>query len=160
MKTSEERVRKVKAEQLAKALINKWGLHSWTFEFNYAKKSLGMCVYGSKSIKLSSYLLPFMSDDDVKDTILHEIAHALDWECRGKSDHGPEWKKWAIKVGAKPNRISKISKEITDKSKYTLTCPNGHKVAAHRKRKRESSCAKCDPSGFNEKFKFTVKQNW
>jgi predicted SprT family Zn-dependent metalloprotease len=158
--TAEERIRKVKAEQLANTLISKWELDGWTFKFNHRKRNLGVCRYGPKSIELSLYLLPFMSDYDVKDTILHEIAHALDWRERGESDHGPEWRRWAVKVGANPSRLTKLSKEITAKSKYTLICPNGHKVPAHRKRKRESSCAKCDPNGFNEKFKFTVKQNW
>jgi predicted SprT family Zn-dependent metalloprotease len=45
-------------------------------------------------------LLP---EDEIRDVILHEIAHAL---AGHKAGHGPVWKAAARKVGAKPSRCA------------------------------------------------------
>lgn len=154
-------------EWLAKELLNEWGLtdKGWSFGWNSRKKSFGLCSKRKKMIFLSKYLLPTITDESAEDTIRHEIAHALDFEDRGTSDHGPKWKAWARKVGADPTRCGssdhdEIAEELAQTSKYTLVCPNGHKFPSHRKRKRLSSCGKCCPGHYNEDYLLTQVQNY
>ena len=76
-----------KAEILALTLIEKHlsnDKFDWQFKFDNSKRRFGQCVYGRKyglpyhMIKLSKPLVALNSEEQVRDTILHEIAHALD----------------------------------------------------------------------------------
>lgn len=83
----------------ARELMDQWGLEDWKFKWNNRKRSFGVCRYGKKEICLSRYLL----NDDWEDTVRHEIAHA---KAGPYAKHGPEWKAWCYRVGARPNRCS------------------------------------------------------
>ena len=39
------------------------------------------------------------------DTFLHELAHLVDLAHRGRTDHGPHWRRWAQRLGANPTRL-------------------------------------------------------
>ncbi len=39
------------------------------------------------------------------DTLLHEMAHAADYLETGNRGHGASWRRWARRVGARPDRI-------------------------------------------------------
>lgn len=56
-------------------------------------------------VQIGDIHMMYSQEAEVGDTIRHEIAHALDCNTRGKSDHGPEWQKWANKLGAIPSRV-------------------------------------------------------
>ena len=43
--------------------------------------------------------------DKIRQTILHEWAHALDWEADKGWGHGPTWKEWMVRLGIKPERL-------------------------------------------------------
>jgi predicted SprT family Zn-dependent metalloprotease len=158
------------AKSLAIELMDKWGLldSGWDFIFDNRRRAFGGCQYlkgrkKSGTIRLSKYLLPTLSEDQVKDTILHEIAHALDVMDRGTSDHSYQWQRWAIKVGANPSGGKKPTFEENAKpSKYTATCPNGHTHAVHRKwsPRIRRSCETCYPSDFNPEFEYKLIQNY
>lgn len=87
---------------------------NWTFKWSNAKRSAGSCrIKGIKlpsgkskivkgTISISKSILKEMTYEGVKDTILHEIAHAIQYEKTGSSDHGPIWKKIAKSLGAVP----------------------------------------------------------
>lgn len=170
IKTSEER--KQLLEWLAMELMEEWGLlPNWTFRWSTTKGSFGRCFLGrQKIIELSLYLLPTISDEGAEDTIRHEIAHALDNEERGTSDHSWRWKAWAIKVGADPTRTKSYDNrealtELATQSKYTLVCPNGHKSPSHKKRRRSVSCGVCRkeanlPNSYYPQFKMEQVQNY
>ena len=65
------------AKTLANELMNQHGLYDWTFMFDDAKLRFGQCRHRSKEISLSRELTELNDVVHVKDTILHEIAHAL-----------------------------------------------------------------------------------
>ena len=169
-------MKKQEISEEAKNLIFKWGLNSkgWEFSFCKSKSSFGYCKFkrnrltgeiSQKKICLSQHLLPTINDESVIDTILHEIAHALDVEERGYSNHDSNWKKWAIKVGAKPERTGthdyqEAYAQLAKQSKYTHVCPNGHEFPSHRKTKRRSSCPTCNPNRFDERYVLTQVQNY
>ena len=69
------------ARHLAETLLAEHGLSTadppWTFRFNRRKRALGTCHYGPRRIELSSHFVVANDPDEVRDTVLHEIAHAL-----------------------------------------------------------------------------------
>lgn len=109
-----------KAEATAKALMQKHGLiqKGWTFAFNKSKTALGRCALnllkGKKEILLSTYYLTRVSEAETVETVLHEIAHALDWERNGwkrGEAHGVGWQSIAREVGANPVRTAHVPPE-------------------------------------------------
>lgn len=83
----------------ARALMDGNGLHEWSLRFGNARKKLGECRAKEKLIVLSRTHAAEGTPDDVTDTILHEIAHALAGPAAG---HGPAWKSVARRLGARP----------------------------------------------------------
>lgn len=59
---------------------------------------LGACLPGERAILLSRRHALCSPREDVLNTILHEIAHALTPGCR---DHGPEWREAAAALGVR-----------------------------------------------------------
>ena len=97
--------------------LQKWGLFHWKVRLNNRlTRALGRCVYSRNEIELQRRYVQENSVEIVLDTIRHEIAHAL---AGHKAGHGPEWKMWAIKVGAVP-KATADSKKISLKRKYQL----------------------------------------
>lgn len=93
--------RRVEVRTLALALLAQHGLHDWRFSFNRRKRSLGMCQFSEKIIALSIHLVDRNSEEEIRDTILHEIAHALVGPHHG---HDTVWKAKCREIGARPER--------------------------------------------------------
>jgi len=109
--------------------MSKNGLDGWTVKFNgRMSRAVGKCKPHKEQIDLSeTYFVDYedeIDDELLKDVILHEIAHALDFERRGTSDHSRKWKKVAREVGANPSRTSEIPREIVAKAAdWKRECP-------------------------------------
>jgi predicted SprT family Zn-dependent metalloprotease len=88
------------AEILAKSLMLQHGMTDWTFRFDHARRRFGLCSTTRKLISLSAHLVRLNDEPEVRDTILHEIAHAL----TPGDGHGQEWKAACRRIGAKPER--------------------------------------------------------
>jgi predicted SprT family Zn-dependent metalloprotease len=88
------------AQHLARDLMNRHGLPDWRFQFDHARRRFGSCRIRSRTITLSRPLTLLNSIDEVRDTILHEIAHAL----TPGNGHGAKWKAACHAIGAAPNR--------------------------------------------------------
>lgn len=86
---------------LARKLMNDHGLGHWSFQLDRAKKRAGRCNHTYKIISLSESFVQYNSEEDVKDIILHEIAHAI---AGPKQGHGDIWKNICRQIGAKPVR--------------------------------------------------------
>lgn len=164
-----------KAEDLAKSLIEKSFEFDhykyselsardlgYTFKWSNKKRALGSCNYKNKHVKLSKCLTKKQDEGTVRNTILHEIAHAFNKAIYNMTGHGHTWRKLHKEMGGTGNRVTSLTydKCITD-SKYTLVCPScGNKASYHRRIRVNRSCASCDPSKYNEKFKMELIQNW
>ena len=98
----ERYARRNEARTLALELMARHGLLDWTFAFNRRKRTLGLCRFRVKAIELSIYLVDRNPVDEVRDTILHEIAHALVGPGHG---HDAVWKAKCLEVGARPERL-------------------------------------------------------
>ena len=91
------RLREVAIE--ARGLMDRHGLGEWTLGFIAARGKLGECRPLHRHIGLSRYHAVTGSPEQVTDTVLHEIAHALAGPGAG---HGPAWKAIARRIGATP----------------------------------------------------------
>ncbi len=79
----------------------------WTGGLDAALRRLGLCTYGRKRITLSRHLTTLNGEAEVRDTILHEIAHALAWEEHGVNcGHDARWQRIAARIGARPERTA------------------------------------------------------
>lgn len=128
------------AMELAVRLMAQHGVEDWHFEFDNAKKRAGSCNYRERKITLSRALTQIWPDDEVRDTILHEIAHAI---AGPRADHGPEWRDVARKVGARPEARYNGSDLPQVEGTWVATCKAGHVRYRHRRPTRPVSCGEC-----------------
>ena len=98
---------------LSEEIIAKYPqLKGWTFRWNHRlTNAMGRCVIrrGSKYIELSNRIVALNIRipnfiDKISDTIIHEWAHALEYEERKALSHSPVWRKWMMQLGRPPER--------------------------------------------------------
>jgi predicted SprT family Zn-dependent metalloprotease len=87
---------------LARALLLAYGLRDWSFAFNRRKQEMGLCRFDDKCIELSLHFIERNPDEAIRDTLLHEIAHALVGPGHG---HDRLWKQKCREIGARPERV-------------------------------------------------------
>ena len=84
---------------LARRLMDEHGLGAWAFAFLEAERRLGDCRFEDRLIRIGRGHALDAGEAEVRDTILHEIAHAL---AGPEARHGPAWKAAARRIGATP----------------------------------------------------------
>lgn len=110
-------------EAYAQRKIRKYGLdkEGWTFVFGRSRSRFGVCHHGLKRIEVSKGFALVGSKAEVKDTVLHEIAHAL---VGHEAGHGKVWQDMAKSVGCKWIGAKKDVPGFY-KPRYVLACPKG-----------------------------------
>ena len=76
------------AYAMAEYLLEVHGLDDWQVSYDNAKRRAGICKFAELTLGLSAPLTAVHTEDDVRDTILHEIAHALVGPAHG---HDATW---------------------------------------------------------------------
>ncbi len=77
----------------------------------------------------------------MRDTLLHEIAHAL---AGHRAGHGPVWRKIAREVGAKPKRCYRAEEVQQPPGGYLLVCPSCREpLARYREPTKVYACLNC-----------------
>lgn len=144
---------KTQITDLAQSLVSQHLPNEWKFEWNRRKSALGLCNYTKKTIFLSEYFVGRISDYEIKDTILHEIAHALAGIRHSHRGHGWQWKKICREIGANPERL--FDGEVKNQDfRYTVKCPScGFKFGRHRFNKHKLNQLKNGHSWFPCKCK-------
>ena len=127
---------------LARRLLAEHGLSGWTVGLDRAKTRAGACHYSRRLITLSAPLTRLHTEDDVRDTILHEIAHAL---VGPRHRHDAVWRAKALEIGCTGQRCVPADAPKVD-GDWVGTCPSGHEVHRHRRPQRPQSCSRCQPS--------------
>jgi predicted SprT family Zn-dependent metalloprotease len=133
------------AVSLARQLMIDHGLGHWSFEFDRAKRRAGCCKHRSSIISLSYVYTTRNSEPEVKDTILHEIAHAL---AGPKQGHNNVWKTICRRIGAKPVRCYSADTVDMPKGRWKAQCNSCKKeFHAHRRPKNHMNryCTRCGP---------------
>lgn len=131
----------VAASRLARELMDQHGLKAWTFEFDDAVRRAGMCSYAKSRISLSAPLTRIHDEREVRDTILHEIAHAL---AGSTAKHGPAWREVAVRIGCSGRRCVDPSAPSID-GPWVGACPAGHRTTRFRRPPGIMSCRACGP---------------
>jgi len=133
------------AEQLARQLMDQHGVTAdgWVFAWSNGKRQLGCAqvrrrrdprtrkIVETKSIKLSRHLVRLNDEDEVRDTILHEIAHAIAGIEHG---HDATWKAVCRRIGARPQRLAGEEVNVVE-ARYTLMCGTCDKALGKRHRR-------------------------
>ena len=115
----------------AYTLLEMYDLNDWSFRFDHAKSRAGSCINNKKIISLSSHFARVATLEEIRNTLLHEIAHALVGHCHG---HDYVWKAKAFEIGCNAKRC--YNKQFF-KPKWIMFCPNGcFKFTRHRKNKK------------------------
>jgi len=128
------------ARALARALMERHGLAGWRFRFDHARRRLGCCHYGSRTLSLSRPLVLLNPEAVVRDTILHEIAHAL----TPGVGHGAAWRAQAAALGARPRACAAADTVTLPPAPYALVCDAcGARLARYRRPRRRYVCRRC-----------------
>ncbi|MFI5895179.1 SprT-like domain-containing protein [Actinoplanes sp. NPDC051513] len=115
------------------------GLAGWRLVFDDAKTRAGVCRYDRKQIGLSRPLISLYEAEQVTETVLHEIAHALTGPRHG---HDRVWRATARRIGCSGSRCMPADAPSVD-GPWVGVCPAGHRATAHRRPIRVKSCRDC-----------------
>jgi predicted SprT family Zn-dependent metalloprotease len=131
------------ARILAIALMKQHGLADWTFRFDHARRRFGSCRTRAKIITLSKPLAFLNDEAQVRETILHEIAHALTPD----DGHGELWKQKCREIGADPKRCYTDQQVVSPPRRsapYEIGCQRcGWWHDRHRRTRRKLICRAC-----------------
>jgi predicted SprT family Zn-dependent metalloprotease len=135
--------------ELARELMDRHGLDAWEFGFNTNVRRAGVCFYPHRRqpgrIELSVHFAARNGDEEVLDTILHEIAHALVGPGHG---HDAAWRAKCREVGARPEACYGEDVEMP-RGRWRATCPGcATEFDRHRRPRRAGGwfCRPCGPS--------------
>lgn len=138
MPVTEARAREIVAEEFTRWQPNadfagftdhpgRWGMTQWPG---------GYCKGKRADVYLCHNSLLFHDEDQVRDTVRHEIAHAL---VGADAGHGPIWKAAARRVGCSPKaKTDAGSSAIWLQFKWVAQCSHCEKPIAGRHRLTEA----------------------
>ena len=128
--TSNKRTRLAEIETEAEKLLAKHGLGNWRFVFDHASRRGGRCAFDKHEISLSEQFAIVASENEVTDTILHEITHAL---VGPKHGHDAVWEATAHSIGCS----GRVTHDVDfSTARWILTCTScGWRVPRIRRRK-------------------------
>lgn len=134
----------IEVEAIGERLIQKHEAESrlksgWQFAFDLAPERAGSCRYGKKQITLSVTYCLKASKEEIVDTILHEIAHAI---VGPKHGHDATWKAAAQQIGCTAERCHHVQHTLP---RWRGRCGCGQEWKRQRltQRARTSRCRKC-----------------
>jgi predicted SprT family Zn-dependent metalloprotease len=123
--------------RLAERLLAEHGLTRWSFDFDHASRRAGSCQYRRRRITVSLQFARQAPEEEILDTLLHEIAHAL---VGPKHNHNAVWQAKAREIGASGERCH--DRRFTP-PRYIVQCRNGCWTATAERRRRNVVCSKC-----------------
>jgi predicted SprT family Zn-dependent metalloprotease len=128
----------------------------WRFGWDNAQTIAGR-AYSDKRITLSRVIYPRLTDEQGRDTCLHEVAHAL---AGVRVQHGPEWRRVARSIGCISSRCFSYTAEAREEANASCpwvgSCPScGNKRYQHQQPTRVRACSACGGRTFDPRFIFT-----
>lgn len=124
---------------MAEYLLEAHGLDGWEVAYDNAKRRAGICRFSDRVVGLSAPLTAMHSEEEVRDTILHEIAHALVGPRHG---HDAVWRAKARSIGCSGERCMSADAPAPPAA-WLGTCAAGHSIERHRRPERVLTCGVC-----------------
>ncbi|HPQ80046.1 MAG TPA: SprT-like domain-containing protein [Candidatus Dojkabacteria bacterium] len=119
----------------------------WTFEWSNTKRTIGDCNFKAHTIRISRFYLPLMSEEELKDTFLHELAHALLGMGYG---HNQMFYDMCRKVGCKnPNKDVDVP---LHNYRFKAVCSRCGFTTFKNRRNVNGACPKCCNGVYNKKY--------
>lgn len=143
---------------LALELMGEHGLleKGWRFSFDNTHRRVAVCKYAPKLINFSKKWQD-MPLEKVRNTILHEVAHALVGPGHG---HGLVWQRQAIAIGCDGKRCVSGTDDYAPKGAWVGTCPGcREQIDQTRAPLNVKACASCCRGRFNPQFVFQWTKN-
>lgn len=113
--------RQYELTHMAQELMAEHGLlPGWQFRWDSARRRFGYCHYSRRVISISAPLAALNSDAEVRQTLLHEIAHALVGSDVG---HGVVWQRRCLAIGGNGERLYSTDTVKTPPRKWSASCP-------------------------------------
>ena len=118
-------------------------LSVWRLEFDNAKTRAGVCKHDPKVIGLSRLFIEVSTDEVIMQTVLHEIAHAMNG---AKVGHGKKWRDTATSIGYQHKPLD--GREIGERNASWIGhCLQGHDFYRFKRPTDVRICAACHNSG-------------
>lgn len=130
------------ARALAQDLLAEHGLDGWTVVLDRARVRAGVCRADRRETGLSRVLTALHDEAQVRDTVLHEVAHALVGPGHG---HDAAWRAQARALGCSGDRCLPEDAPRAP-APWRGVCPAGHVATRHRRPERVASCRRCSRS--------------
>lgn len=154
------------AIQLVYQLKNQHGLSEYLVRFtdrNKKKHSIASCNYKFKRFDFVEFYALHMTDDDFKEVILHEIAHAL----TPGHGHDAYFRAVCLRIGGVPTAKTEYlylkdirPEHLKQKINFIYECPTcQHQMQTTKRVKRNYSCPKCNPRRYDERFKLVLVED-
>jgi predicted SprT family Zn-dependent metalloprotease len=140
---------------LALRLMTEHGLHGWSLQFSKSCRVFGHCSYKKQQITLSAPLSALNTETRVRNTILHEVAHAL---VGPGHKHNKFWKQKAITIGCDGERCYDSSAVIKPPKRYKGTCLNCNKQI-FRNIRAKLYCTLCHSLNYPKTYAFQWELN-
>ncbi len=136
--TARKRVEKI--ERVLKKgldLMAEHGLKNWSFKFDHSTRIAGKCSFQNRVISIAFDLARHGNEADIRDTILHEIAHAL----VGKGhNHDAVWKQKSLEIGCSGKRTHSLQ---FSPPRWNVTCENRCWTHTAQQRNSKLICRIC-----------------
>lgn len=127
--------------RLGESLLAEHGLVGWSFGFDNARRRAGLCNYSARRVSVSRTLMALYSPAQVRETILHEVAHAL---AGAEHGHDAVWRAVARRIGSTGDRL--VAEDAPRApAPWVGRCPAGHTVDRYRRPTAPMSCRRCAP---------------
>ena len=135
------------AKKMARELLDQHGFDYVQIEIsNRMKRTLGLACFKRgkpEVLKLQAHYICNNSTQDIKDTILHEIAHFI---AGYEAGHNYKWQMACVKIGAKPQRCADNTVD-TAPAKWKLVCGCCKRNLGERHRRTNMSQRYCRECG-------------
>ncbi len=119
-------------------LLRKHGLSDWSVCLDDSMSRAGACNYRARQISLARLFIRKASEPEIRDTILHEIAHAL---VGIEHHHDAIWRKIAREIGCSAERCHNI---MFSPPRWIVQCPSGCFAGTRNRRARGVFCKQCN----------------
>lgn len=148
------------AYRLGRNLMTLHGLEDWKLQYDQASKRAGRTVHGSKTIQLSRSLVKLFSEEEIKETLLHEISHALVGPGHG---HNETWRNRYLSIGGNGKSRYTPSEAVKEaeraRAKYVATCSGCSKEYLLTRKRKNLNFLMCGDSSCRASLGNTTKES-